>query len=88
MGAIHGQGIELQGQSYAIPPLQGNIDVIKPYVDEFIKFAISHKEMKFLVTKIGCGIAGFKVSEIAPLFYNCKEIENVYLPLEFWDTYE
>ena len=88
LGAIHGQGIELQGQSYAIPTMQGNIDVIKPYVDEFIKFAISHKEMKFLVTKIGCGIAGFKVSEIAPLFYNCIEIENVYLPLEFWDTYE
>jgi hypothetical protein len=87
-GAIHGQGIGIQGQSYAIPTMQGNIDTIKPYVDEFIKFAICHKEMKFLVTKIGCGIAGFKVSEIAPLFYNCIEIENVYLPLEFWDTYE
>ena len=87
-GAIHGQGIGIQGQSYAIPTMQGNIDTIKPYVDEFIKFAISHKKMKFLVTKIGCGIAGFKVSEIAPLFYNCIEIENVYLPLEFWDTYE
>ena len=87
-GAIHEQGIGIQGQSYAIPTMQGNIDTIKPYVDEFIKFAICHKEMKFLVTKIGCGIAGFKVSEIAPLFYNCIEIENVYLPLEFWDTYE
>ena len=87
-GAIHGQGIGIQGQSYAIPTMQGNIDTIKPYVDEFIKFAICHKEMKFLVTKIGCGIAGFKVSEIAPLFYNCLEIEIVYLPLEFWDTYE
>ena len=87
-GAIHGQGIGIQGQSYAIPTMQGNIDTIKPYVDEFIKFAISHKEMKFLVTKIGCGIAGFKVSEIAPLFYDCIEIENVYLPLEFWKTYE
>lgn len=49
--------------------MQRNIDTIKPYVDEFIKFAISHKEMKFLVIKIGCGITGFKVSEIAPLFY-------------------
>lgn len=87
-GAIHGQGIGIQGQSYAIPTMQGNIDTIKPYVDEFIKFAICHKEMKFLVTKIGCGIAGFKVSELAPLFYDCIEIENVYLPLEFWKTYE
>ena len=87
-GAIHEQGIGIQGQSYAIPTMQGNIDTIKPYVDEFIKFAICHKEMKFLVTKIGCGIAGFKVSEIAPLFFDCIEIENVYLPLEFWKTYE
>lgn len=87
-GAIHEQGIGIQGQSYAIPTMQGNIDTIKPYVDEFIKFVICHKEMKFLVTKIGCGIAGFKVSEIAPLFYDCIEIENVYLPLEFWKTYE
>ena len=44
--------------------------------------------MKFLVTKIGCGIAGFKISEIASLFYKCIGIENVYLPLEFWKTYE
>ena len=87
-GAEWGVGDGPTGRCYAIPTMQGNIDVIKPYVDEFIKFAISHKEMKFLVTKIGCGIAGFKVSEIAPLFYNCIEIENVYLPLEFWDTYE
>ncbi|MCX4291516.1 MAG: hypothetical protein OSJ36_06995 [Odoribacter sp.] len=86
-GTIYGQGVGLQGKSYAIPTMQGGIDTIKPYVDEFIEFALSHRELKFLVTKIGCGIAGFSVSEIAPLFQKCTEIENVYLPIEFWEQY-
>jgi len=86
-GAIYGQGVGLQGQSYAIPTMQGGIETIKPYVDEFIEFAQSHRELKFLVTKIGCGIAGFSVSEIAPLFRKCTEIENVCLPIEFWERY-
>jgi len=86
-GAIYGQGVGLQGQSYAIPTMQGGIETIKPYVDEFIEFALSHRELKFLVTKIGCGIAGFSVSEIAPLFRKCTEIENVCLPAEFWERY-
>lgn len=76
-GAIYGQGVGLQGKSYAIPTMQGGIETIKPYVDEFIEFARTHPELKFLVTKIGCGIAGFSVSEIAPLFKKCTEIENV-----------
>lgn len=86
-GAIYGQGVGLQGQSYAIPTMQGGIETIKPYVDEFIEFARSHPDLKFLVTKIGCGIAGFSVSGIAPLFKKCTEIENVYLPVEFWKRY-
>lgn len=67
-GAIWGQGVGVQGQSYAIPTMQGGVETIKPDVDEFISFAKQHPEQKFLVTKIGCGIAGFKVDEIAPLF--------------------
>lgn len=86
-GAVYGQGVGLQGQSYAIPTMQGGIETIKPYVDEFIGFARSHPELKFLVTKIGCGIAGFSVSEIAPLFQTCTDVENVYLPIEFWERY-
>lgn len=86
-GAVYGQGVGLQGQCYAIPTMQGGIETIKPYVDEFIEFAQSHRELKFLVTKIGCGIAGFTVAEIAPLFKKCTEIENVYLPIEFWERY-
>ena len=82
-GAIWGQGVGLQGQSYGIPTMHGGIDVIKPYVDEFIEFAKSHPEMTFLVTRIGCGIAGFKDEEIAPLFQECIQLENVLLPRSF-----
>ena len=87
-GAIWGQGVGLQGQSYGIPTMHGGVDAIKPYVDEFIEFAKSHPELTFLVTRIGCGIAGFRDEEIAPLFKECKDLENVLLPRSFVDTYQ
>lgn len=83
-GAIWGQGVGLQGQSYGIPTMQGGVDTIKPYVDEFIEFAKTHSQLNFLVTEIGCGIAGFSVEEIAPLFEQAIEVENIYLPERFW----
>ena len=67
-GAIMGQGVGLQGQSYGIPTMQGGVETIRPYVDEFIEFAMEHPTLTFLVTRIGCGIAGFTDEEIAPLF--------------------
>ena len=82
-GAIWGQGVGLQGQSYGIPTMHGGVEDIKPYVDEFIEFAKSHPELTFLVTRIGCGIAGFRDEEIAPLFKECIEIDNVILPRSF-----
>lgn len=82
-GAIWGQGVGLQGQGYGIPTMHGGVDAIKPYVDEFIEFAKSHPELTFLVTRIGCGIAGFRDEEIAPLFKECIEMENVCLPRSF-----
>ena len=65
--------------------MQGGVETIKPYVDEFIRFAKEHKELKFYVTRIGCGIAGFRDEEIAPLFYHAINCENVILPKEFDD---
>ena len=53
-GAIWGQGVGLQGQSYGIPTMQGGVETIRPYVDEFIEFAKQHPELIFLVTRIGC----------------------------------
>ena len=82
-GAIMGQGVGLQGQCYAIPTMQGGVETIRPYVDEFIAFAKEHPELTFLVTRIGCGIAGFIDEEISPLFAQAHEIENVVLP-EGW----
>ena len=82
-GAIWGQGVGLQGQSYAIPTMQGGVETIKPYVDEFIRFAQTRPDLKFYVTQIGCGIAGFKVDEIAPLFQTAIDVENVILPKAF-----
>ncbi len=82
-GAVWGQGVGLQGQSYAIPTMQGGVETIKPYVDKFISFAKSHAELVFLVTRIGCGIAGFKDEEIAPLFAAALNIDNIILPETF-----
>lgn len=85
-GAVWGQGVGLQGQSYGIPTMQGSVETIKPYVDEFIEFAKQHPSKTFLVTEISCGIAGFTVAEIAPLFEQAKEVENIYLPQRFWEV--
>ena len=82
-GAVWGQGVGLQGQSYGIPTMQGGVETIRPYVDEFIDFAKEHPELTFLVTRIGCGIAGFKDEEISPLFETAHDLENVVLP-EGW----
>lgn len=83
-GAIQGQGVGLQGQSYAIPTIMhGGVEDIQPYVDEFINFAKNNNNLHFYVTKIGCGIAGFKIEEIAPLFSKCIDMDNVSLPIEF-----
>ena len=82
-GAVWGQGVGLQGQSYGIPTMQGGVETIRPYVDEFIQFAGEHPELTFLVTRIGCGIAGFTDDEISPLFEKAHSIENIVLP-EGW----
>lgn len=82
-GAKMGQGVGLQGQSYAIPTMQGGIDTIRPYVDEFIDFACQHKNLCFYVTRIGCGIAGFSDEDIAPLFKRGRHLDNVVLPKSF-----
>ena len=79
-GAIWGQGVGLQGQSYGIPTMQGGVETIAPYVDEFIAFAKAHPELLFYVTKIGCGIAGFTEEEISPLFAQAHGIDNIILP--------
>ena len=87
-GAVMGKGVGLQGQSYAIPTMQGGVETIRPYVDDFIAYAKRHPEKHFLVTPIGCGIAGFEAEDIAPLFEEAKEMKNISLPESFWEVIE
>lgn len=87
-GAVWGQGVGLQGQSYAIPTMHGGVEAIRPYVDEFIQFAKEHPEYLFYVTKIGCGIAGFLETEIAPLFQAAVNVDNILLPRSFCEIIE
>ncbi len=82
-GAVMGCGVGLRGQSYAIPTMQGGVETIEPYVSSFIAFAKEHSELFFYVTRIGCGIAGFRDKEIAPLFGGAVGLENVCLPESF-----
>lgn len=82
-GAVWGIGEGLQGKSYAIPTMDG-LDQIKAPVDRFFSFAKQHHELKFFVTRIGCGIAGYTDEQIAPLFIDAAFLPNVYLPLSFW----
>ena len=82
-GAVWGQGEGLQGKSYAIPTTCP-LDQVAEAVQRFAQFAELHPEMRFLVTRVGCGIAGHSVTDVAPLFKSCIQLENVSLPAEFW----
>lgn len=84
-GAVMGQGVGMQGQSYAIPTMQGGVETIKPYVDDFIELAREWDQTTFYVTRIGCGIAGFTDEQIAPLFADALDLYNVRLPKSFVD---
>lgn len=88
-GAKWGKGEGIMGRSYALPTLGKNFKAftvkdIEKYVNRMIDCAQKHPELIFLVTEIGCGIAGFKVEEIAPLFNKVIEIDNIHLPVRFW----
>ena len=85
-GAVLGNGVGIQGQSYAIPTMQGGVETIRPYVDDFIAYAQQHPSLHFLVTPIGCGIAGFEPEDIAPLFEGAKAVKNISLPESFWEV--
>jgi hypothetical protein len=87
-GAQIGKGFGPEGNTFAIPTKDWNmeilpIEVIKNYVDRFTAYASMATPFKFLVTKVGCGLAGYKIGEIAPLFAEAYKLENVVLPEEF-----
>ena len=83
-GAVYGQARGLQGQSYAIPTYGVPLGLIGAHVEELIRFADQHPDMTFLVTRIGCGSAGYRDEDIAPLFAYAYSLPNIYLPASFW----
>ena len=82
-GAEWGNGSGPQGRCYAIPTMQGPLETIKPYADDFIAYAKEHPLNRFLLTRVGCGIAGFTDEEMAPLFVEALDIPNISIPEEW-----
>lgn len=88
-GAKMGVGNGISGNSYAIPTKNANIKTlgqakIQKYVKEFIEYAKANNDKIFLVTEIGCGLAGYSPEVIAPMFEDAIDIENIHLPARFW----
>ncbi|MBP5548621.1 MAG: hypothetical protein J6X58_07020 [Bacteroidales bacterium] len=84
LGAQWGVGEGLTGRTYALPTMEG-MAPLAVAVSKFIDCARQHPEYTFLVTAVGCGIAGYSPNEIAPLFREATELTNVYLPQVFID---
>jgi hypothetical protein len=90
-GAIWGCAEGMQGNCYAIPTKNEGIErtltinEIKPYVNEFILWAKARSYKTYLVTEIGCGLAGYQPQDIAPLFKEAMNVQNIHLPEKFWE---
>jgi len=94
-GAKEGRGAGMQGRSYGIPTKHRptmqkkdrmDLDEIAWYVDKFIEFTKLNPQLTFLVTKIGCGLSRYHPNQVAPLFEEALDLENVHLPLCFWEA--
>jgi hypothetical protein len=83
-GAVYGNPEGPQGQCYAIPTVGNAFEDIRQHVERFIDYAIAHPDLKFLVTPIGCGIAGYRPADIAPMFARARNVSNIHLPASFW----
>lgn len=89
-GAEWGIAEGVSGKTYAIPTCDTrikkiDIEELSLSIDRFVGYACGNPEYIFLVTPIGCGIAGFTPDEIAPLFLLAKHVENIHLPESFWE---
>lgn len=79
-GAVWGEGHGHHGQSYGIDTMSG-LEVAADEAREFIAYASAHPELRFLLTPVGCGIAGYRPEQIAPMFVGMPE--NVTIPEAF-----
>lgn len=79
-GAVWGQAEGLQGRSYGIDTMSG-LEVFEEQARRFVAFAAEHPELRFLVTEVGCGIAGYRPAQVAGFFAGAGD--NVVLPESF-----
>ena len=90
-GAKKGVGEGLNGSTYALPTVKEKIkgplslEAIQRHVDKFIAVAKETPILHFYVTEVGCNLAGYTPKDIAPLFKDAVEVENISLPQAFWD---
>jgi len=90
-GARYGQAAGIQGKTYAIPTKNYAVSktlpqkIIGAYIKRFIDYAKMQKDKTFLVTAVGCGLASLRPQDIAPLFKDAMDIENIHLPRRFWE---
>lgn len=82
-GAEWGVGEGLTGQCYALPTMEGD-ESFRHAVARFTQCAKENPSLTFLVTAVGCGIAGYSEEQVAPWFAEASQLENVYLPESFW----
>ena len=85
-GAQRGNGVGPQGQCYAIPTMFRTVEEIKPYVDEFVEYVKDHPMNRFLITRLGCGIAGFSDKRMAPLFDGLYNVKNAVFSYDWWSV--
>lgn len=89
--AVWGEYLGFTGKSYAIPTVNKNIsgkldlEEIKKYIDDFVDVTHKHKDKKFFVTRVGCGLAGYYNEDIATLFSSCNP-ENCTFP-HTWEQF-
>jgi hypothetical protein len=83
-GAEWGVGDGPTGKCYAIPTMHGGLEDIRPYAKKFIEYAKAHPMNRFLLTRVGCGIAGFKDSDMAQLFEDALDVPNITYPRQWF----
>ena len=64
----------------------GSLQDLEDAVGRFTDHALAAADLTFLVTAVGCGIAGYTPDEVAPMFMEAASLPNVYLPQCFWDV--
>mgnify|MGYP006899131143 CR=1 FL=1 len=89
-GAKYGQGEGLMGRTYGLPTKGHDLrhslplERIAEHVARLLEFAQGRPDLQFMVTEIGCGLAGYTPKQVAPLFAATVDMPNVSLPASFW----